>query len=120
MLAYMTRDRTKGDRMSLEFVVHKMTQDTALVYGLEDRGVIAPGYRADLNIIDYDALRLDDPEMVYDLPAGGKRIIQRAYGYRATICNGEVTYEDGVHTGALPGRLIRGGATATKLRALTN
>ena len=120
MLAYMTRDRTKGDRMSLEFVVHKMTQDTALVYGLEDRGVVAPGYRADLNIIDYDALRLGDPEMVYDLPAGGKRIIQRAYGYRATICNGEVTYQDGVHTGALPGRLIRGGATATKLRALTN
>lgn len=112
MLAYMTRDRTKGDTMALEFVVHKMTQDTALLYGMTDRGVIAPGYRADINVIDYDALGLEDPEMVYDLPAGGKRIIQRAHGYRATICKGEVTYEDGVHTGAYPGRLIRGGATA--------
>jgi N-acyl-D-amino-acid deacylase len=110
MLAYMTRDRTKGATMNLEFVVHKMTQDTALLYGLTDRGVIAPGYRADLNIIDYDALGLEQPEMVYDLPAGGKRIIQRAHGYRATICKGEVTYENGVHTGAYPGRLIRGGA----------
>ncbi|MEQ1890114.1 MAG: amidohydrolase family protein [Alphaproteobacteria bacterium] len=110
MLAYMTRDRTKGETMALEFVVHKMTQDTALLYGMTDRGVIAPGYRADINVIDYDALGLEDPEMVYDLPAGGKRIIQRAHGYRATICKGEVTYEDGVHTGAYPGRLIRGGA----------
>jgi N-acyl-D-aspartate/D-glutamate deacylase len=109
MLAYMTRDRTKGPKMSLEFVVHKMTQDTALVYGLTDRGVIAPGYRADLNLIDYDRLGLEDPEMVYDLPAGGKRLIQRSHGYKATICNGEVTYENGEHTGAMPGRLIRGG-----------
>lgn len=111
MLAYMTRDRTKGHTMPLELVVHKMTQDTALVYGLADRGVIAPGYRADLNVIDYDALRLEEPEMVYDLPAGGKRLIQRAQGYRATICGGVVTHEDGVHTGELPGRLIRGGRT---------
>ena len=113
MLAYMTRDRTKGSTMPLELVVHKMTQDTALVYGLEDRGVIAPGYRADLNVIDYDALRLEAPEMVYDLPAGGKRLIQRAYGYRATICNGVVTYENGEHTGEFPGRLIRGGQTSS-------
>ena len=108
MLAYMTRDRTKGRRLPVELVVHKMTQDTALVYGLADRGVIAPGYRADLNVIDYDALGLEDPQMVHDLPAGGRRLIQRAHGYKATICHGEVTYEDGVHTGALPGRLIRG------------
>ena len=113
MLAYMTRDRTKGHTMPLELVVHKMTQDTAQVYGLTDRGVIAPGYRADLNVIDYDALRLDEPEMVYDLPAGGKRLIQRAHGYRATICAGVVTHEHGVHTGELPGRLIRGGRTAS-------
>ena len=112
MLAYMTRDRTKGPTMDLEFVVHKMTQDTALVYGLADRGVIAPGYRADLNLIDYDELRLEDPEMVYDLPAGGKRLIQKAQGYVMTMCNGEITYEDGRHTGAYPGRLIRGGAPA--------
>jgi N-acyl-D-aspartate/D-glutamate deacylase len=109
MLAYMTRDRTKGRTLPIELVVHKMTQDTALVYGLTDRGVIAPGYRADLNVVDYEALRLEDPHMVHDLPAGGRRLIQRAHGYRATICHGEVTYEDGEHTGAMPGRLIRGG-----------
>jgi N-acyl-D-aspartate/D-glutamate deacylase len=105
----MTRDRIKGRTLPVELVVHKMTRDTALVYGLADRGVIAPGYRADLNLIDYDALRLDDPQMVHDLPAGGRRLIQRAHGYRATICRGEVTYEHGEHTGAMPGRLIRGG-----------
>ena len=108
MLAYMTRDRPRGT-MPLEHVVHKMTQDTARVYGMRDRGVLAPGYRADVNVIDYDGLRLHDPEMVYDLPAGGKRIIQRASGYRMTVCAGEVTYEDGEHTGAMPGRLVRGG-----------
>ena len=86
-----------------------MTQDTARLYGMLDRGVLAPGYRADLNVIDYDGLRLHDPQMVYDLPAGGKRIIQRASGYRLTACAGEVTYEDGEHTGAMPGRLVRGG-----------
>jgi len=110
MLAYMTRDRTKGERLPVEFVVHKMTRDTALVYGLTDRGVIAPGYRADLNLIDYDRLGLEDPEMVYDLPAGGKRLIQRAHGYAMTVCAGEITYVDGQHTGAMPGRLIRGGS----------
>ena len=110
MLAYMTRDRVKGTTLPIEFAVHKMTQDTALLYGMRDRGVIAPGYRADVNVIDYGALRLDDPEMVYDLPAGGRRLIQRAHGYRATICHGEVTYENGEHTGAYPGRLVRGGA----------
>ena len=112
MLAYMTRDRTRGPKMALEFVVHKMTQDTALLYGLTDRGVIAPGYRADLNLIDYDALRLEDPHMVYDLPAGGRRVIQKAQGYKMTMCKGEITYQNGEHTGALPGRLIRGGAVA--------
>jgi len=108
MLAYMTRDRTKGPKLPLEFVVHKMTRDTALVYGMADRGVIKPGFKADLNLIDYDAVGLEDPQMVYDLPAGGKRLIQRSHGYVATVCNGEVTYEDGEHTGALPGRLVRG------------
>ena len=110
MLAYMCRDRTKGPLLSLESTVHKMTQDTALLYGLADRGVIAPGYRADLNLIDFDRLALEDPEMVYDLPAGGKRLIQRSKGYLATICAGEVTFENGEPTGAMPGRLIRGGA----------
>ena len=94
--------------MPLEFVVHKLTQDSASVYGLRDRGVIAAGYKADFNLIDYDGLRLLPPEMSYDLPAGGKRLVQRAEGYRMTIKGGEVTYEDGEATGALPGRLIRG------------
>lgn len=114
MLAYFTRDRVRGDTLPLEFAVHKMTRDTAELYGLLDRGLIACGYRADLNLIDYEGLKLEAPEMVYDLPAGGKRLIQRAQGYRATICAGQVTYEDGEHTGALPGRLLRGG------RALPN
>jgi len=108
MLAYMTRDRPRGT-MPLEHVVHKMTQDSAGVYGIRDRGVVAAGYRADLNLIDLDGLHPHDPEMVYDLPAGGKRIIQRASGYALTVCAGEVTYEHGEHTGALPGRLVRGG-----------
>ena len=109
MLAYGTRDRTKGPQLPLEFVVHKMTQDTALVYGFSDRGVIAEGYKADINIIDYAKLRLHDPEMVFDLPAGGKRLVQKADGYTATVCSGVVTYENGVHTGEKPGRLVRGG-----------
>ncbi len=107
MLAYMSRDRTRGPRFTPEYTIHKMTQDTACVYGLFDRGVIAPGYKADLNLIDFNELSLVDPEMVYDLPAGGKRLIQRARGYLATICSGQVTYERGEHTGALPGRLLR-------------
>ena len=109
MLAYMSRDRSKGPRLSLEFAVHKMTQDTARAYGLHERGVIAPGYRADLNVIDYQALALCEPEMVRDLPGGGRRLLQKARGYRATICAGELTYQHGEHTGAMPGRLVRGG-----------
>ena len=111
MLAYMSRDRTKGPTLPLELTVHKMTRDTAQVYGLDDRGVIAPGFKADLNLIDFDALALHDPEMVWDLPAGGRRLVQRADGYVATICSGEVTYEHGRPTGARPGRLVRGGRT---------
>lgn len=115
MLAYGTRDRTKGPQLPLEFVVHKMTQDTALVYGFNDRGVIAKGYKADINIIDYAKLRLHDPEMVFDLPAGGKRLVQKADGYTATVCGGVVTYENGVHTGEKPGRLVRGGQQAANV-----
>ena len=99
MVSYFTRDRQRGPRMPLEFVVHKLTQDSASVYGLKDRGVIAPGYKADFNLIDYDGLRLAPPEMSYDLPAGGKRLVQKARGYRMTISSGEVTDEDGQATG---------------------
>ncbi len=108
MLSYFARDRVRGPKLPLEFVVHKLTQDSAEVYGLKDRGVIAPGYLADLNLIDYDALRLHPPEMAYDLPAGGKRLVQKADGYRLTIKSGTVTYENGQPTGAMPGRLLRG------------
>ncbi len=109
MLSYLARDRSRGETMPLEFVVHKMTQDSAGVYGLFDRGVIAPGYQADLNLIDFDALALEQPQMVYDLPSGGKRLIQKAKGYVATIKQGEVTFEHGEATGAMPGKLLRAG-----------
>lgn len=112
MLTYFSRDRQRGPTMSPEFIVHKMTRDTAELYGLHDRGLIQPGFKADLNVIDYDNLKLHKPEMVYDLPGGGKRLVQGADGYRATICSGVVTYRDGTHTGELPGRLIRGGQGA--------
>ena len=107
MLSHWARDR--ADRLPLEFVVKKMTRDTAHLYGLDDRGVLAPGFKADLNLVDLENLNLRLPEMVHDLPAGARRLIQRADGWKATICSGEVTFEDGVHTDARPGRLIRGG-----------
>ena len=114
MLSYFTRDRSlnqAGDEtLTPEYVVHKMTQDTAQLYGLHDRGVIAEGYKADINLIDYQELKLHNPEMVYDLPAGGKRLVQKADGYVATICAGEVTYRNGESTGRLPGKLLRGGS----------
>jgi N-acyl-D-aspartate/D-glutamate deacylase len=96
------------DRLPLEWLVAQQTRDTAALVGLGDRGVLAPGYRADLNLIDPDALGLLVPEMVQDLPAGGRRYVQRATGYRTTICAGEVTLRDGEPTGALPGKLVRG------------
>jgi N-acyl-D-aspartate/D-glutamate deacylase len=82
----------------------------AELYGFSDRGTVTAGRRADLNVIDFDALRLLPPEMRYDLPGGGKRLVQRAHGYRATLLAGTVTYADGVATGARPGRLVRAGS----------
>lgn len=107
-IVHWTRDRTRGGRVPLEQMIKGQTQDTALTVGLHDRGVIAPGYRADLNVIDYGRLKLHPPEVAHDLPAGGRRLIQRAEGYVATILAGQVTYRDGEPTGALPGRLLRG------------
>lgn len=112
MLSYFTRDRVRGPKLPLEFVVHKLTQDSAGVYALRDRGVIAPGYMADLNLIDYDALKLQPPHMAHDLPAGGKRLVQKADGYRLTVKSGAVTFENGEATGAMPGRLLRGSRAA--------
>ena len=108
LLTHWVRDRTRGDRLPVENVVENQTRRTAELYGMEDRGVLAPGMKADLNVIDLDALTIHAPEMVYDLPAGGRRLIQKIDGYRYTVQSGEVTYEDGVPTGALPGKLVRG------------
>ena len=108
LLSHWARDRTRGPRLPLEFLVRKHTRDTAAAYGLGDRGVVAPGYKADLNVIDFEQLRLTPPEVVYDLPAGGRRLIQKAEGYRHTFVSGVETVRDDAFTGELPGKLIRG------------
>ena len=109
ILAHWGRDRTKGEKMSLEFLVRKLSHDTASAYGMSDRGLLKPGKLADLNIIDFDALQLHRPEAIYDLPAGGKRLVQKVDGYKHIIKRGIPTFKDGEHTGALPGQLVRGG-----------
>lgn len=108
MLTHWTRDRARGEKLALPWAIRRLTRDSALAIGLGDRGVVAAGYKADLNVIDYDRLRLHTPEVVYDLPSGGRRLVQRADGYTATIVSGVPVYRDGEATGALPGRLVRG------------
>jgi N-acyl-D-amino-acid deacylase len=110
LLTHWVRDRTRGPRLPIERAVRLQTARTAAAYGLSDRGTLEPGKRADLNVVDLDALRLHVPEMVHDLPAGGRRLVQRVDGYVATVCAGEVTFVDGEPTGARPGRLVRGPA----------
>jgi N-acyl-D-aspartate/D-glutamate deacylase len=112
MLSHWVRDRTRGPKIPVELAVQRMTSDPARMYGLEDRGQLKPGYRADVNLIDLAEVGLELPEMVFDLPAGGRRLVQRASGYRATLKNGEVTMRDGETTGARPGGLIRGAQPA--------
>ena len=107
MLTFWTRDRASG-RLPLPWVIHAMTQRPAQAIGLNDRGVIAPGYKADINIIDYEGLKLYRPFSVRDLPNGGRRLTDVPEGYKATILSGKVTWRDGIPTGALPGRLVRG------------
>jgi N-acyl-D-aspartate/D-glutamate deacylase len=108
LLAHWGRNRSRGEQIDLPTLVKAQSADTAQVVGLFDRGIIAPGMRADINIIDFENLKIHTPKMVHDLPANGKRLEQTTEGYLATICNGEITYENGVSTGALPGRLVRG------------
>ena len=108
MLTHWTRDRRRGPRLPLEFVIHRQTRQTAEFYGLHDRGLVAPGYRADINVIDYDGLGFDVPRMAFDLPASGRRLVQRGRGYRATFVAGVQTVADDEFTGELPGRLVRG------------
>jgi N-acyl-D-aspartate/D-glutamate deacylase len=112
LLTHWARDRKRGARLPLERAVHVTTQRTATYYGLLDRGVIAPGYKADLNLIDFDRLALRRPEMAYDLPAGARRLLQKADGYVMKIVSGEIVMEEGEPTGALPGSLLRGPRSA--------
>ena len=114
LLTHWARDRTRGRKLPLEMLVHKQTQATARTYGLLDRGVIAPGYRADLNLIDFATLGVDKPYVAYDLPAGGRRILQRSRGYRHTFVHGVEVSANGEDTGARPGRLLRGATTLAK------
>jgi N-acyl-D-aspartate/D-glutamate deacylase len=109
VLTHWGRDRTRGERVPVETLVRKLSRDTARTYGLDDRGTIEKGMIADLNIIDFPALRLHRPQAVHDLPAGGRRLVQRVDGYLQVIKSGVPILVDGADTGARPGRLIRGG-----------
>jgi N-acyl-D-aspartate/D-glutamate deacylase len=108
MLTHWVKGRKRGDRLPLERVVHGQTRRTAETFDLWDRGLLAAGMQADVNVIDLDALAIDPPEMVYDLPSGAGRLIQRSHGYDLTLAHGQVIVEQGEPTGALPGRLLRG------------
>ena len=108
MLTHWARDRVRGPKLSLEHIVHRQTRNTAELHGLRDRGLIAPGMKADINVIDFDSLGFDMPQMAYDLPASGRRLVQTAHGYVATFVSGVQTVADDAFTGELPGKLIRG------------
>jgi N-acyl-D-aspartate/D-glutamate deacylase len=116
LLSYWGRDRER-DRIDLPFLVQRHCRDTARTVGLLDRGVLAPGYRGDLNVVDFDNLRLHKPEIVHDLPAGGRRLLQRAEGWEHTVVVGRETYHRGEATDELPGRLIRGAQDAPSPRS---
>lgn len=117
MLQHWVRDRKRGGRLSLEHAVKRQCHDTARLYGLDDRGILAPGYLADINVIDFENLKLLKPWLAFDLPAGGKRLLQKAEGYDYTIKGGKVTFRKGEWTGATPGSLIRGPQRADLLEA---
>ncbi|MBV9834389.1 MAG: amidohydrolase family protein, partial [Alphaproteobacteria bacterium] len=107
MLSHWVRDRTRGPRLPLERVVKHMTSETADFYGFKDRGRLQPGMKADVNVIDFDGLVLHSPKMIFDLPAGGRRLVQHVDGYDMTICSGTPIFEKGQETGARPGKLVR-------------
>ena len=108
LLTHWTRDRTRGEKLSIPFVVSAQCRRTAASVGLHDRGIIAPGYKADVNVIDYDRLRMSPPRVRHDLPEGGRRLVQDIIGYDATIVSGTITVRGDQPTGARPGRLVRG------------
>ncbi len=107
MLTHWVRDRSRGPKLPLEFIVHKQTRAAAQLFGLHDHGLIQPGLRANLNLIDFENLNVRPPKMVYDLPTGAPRLLQEAVGYEATIVGGRVTRRQGVYTGEVPGILVR-------------
>ena len=107
LMSHWAKDRTRGPRLALEKLVKAQSADTAALVGMTDRGRIAVGMKADLNLIDWDKLGVAHPEIAYDLPTGGKRLVQRAHGYVATICAGAMTFQHGESTGELPGKLVR-------------
>jgi N-acyl-D-amino-acid deacylase len=109
MLSHWGRDRKRGPGLPLPQLVKMQTSETADFFGFKDRGRLRPGLRADVNIIDFDGLCLHQPEVVHDLPAGGRRLVQRVDGYRATFVAGTPVFENGEDTGVRPGRLVRAG-----------
>jgi N-acyl-D-amino-acid deacylase len=117
MLMHWGRDRSRGPRLPLEHLVKRQTSETADFFGLSDRGRLAPGQRADVNLIDFDRLQVQKPELVHDMPAGGRRFVQRVEGYETTLVAGEPIFQRGEHTGALPGRLVRACRNGTLLAA---
>ncbi len=116
MLTHWARDRVRGPKVPLELLVKRQTSETADFFGLHDRGRLAPGLRADVNVIDFDGLQVKKPEIVHDMPANGRRFIQRVNGYEATIVAGQPVFERGEHTGALPGKLVRSGQIGASAR----
>ena len=116
MLQHWVRDRD-GTRITLENAVKRQCYDTARLYGLNDRGILKPGYMADVNVIDMAAIKLGKPWLAFDLPAGGKRLLQKADGYACTIKSGVVTFRDGVMQGPTPGGLIRGPQSVEMMEA---
>ena len=117
MLTHWGRDRTRGPRLPLEMLVKRQTSETAEFFGLSDRGRLGIGLRADVNLIDFDGMRMQKPELIHDMPANGRRFVQRVKGYEATIVAGEPIFEHGEHTGALPGKLVRAGRISETSKA---
>src|SRR6516225_1412539 len=117
MLMHWGRDRGRGPRLPLEKLVKRQTSETADFFGFSDRGRLAPGLRADLNVIDFDNLKVRKPELVHDMPAGGRRFVQRVEGYETTMVAGTAIFEHGEHTGAMPGRWVRAGRESAVLAA---
>ena len=108
LLTHWTRDRTRGPKMPVEWAIKRLSRDNAAALGLQDRGLVRVGGKADINVIDYERLALHPPQVMYDLPTGGRRLVQKTDGYVATLVNGEIVHREGEATGALPGRLVRG------------